>query len=276
MSVEIKVPEHIYGSTLLLPLMLDIEHDGKLIFWAEIVRTCVLMGVTLFSQVVFLWQVAQVNYQADSIQYKCTDNNMVLLLVCVLTFEAAAFAAVRDAVSFCYLLYKTPTSNIEKGKSVPLIKSESKGGGGAILDSEVKRNFMKRLFRSRSQKHKQWSLDGMTDKYKLWSFLLLGLPQLIVTIALTYVGGDFVANADDKGDLIMNTVGVLFINDLGDILYKAFTSEAMKEDMANAKGVEVAVGNKVRWSLWATSIFYPIAVALYCFMIVFVLPVLEC
>jgi hypothetical protein len=254
--------------------MLNIEHDGKMIFWAESARTYALMLVTLICQVVFLWQVAVVNYQPDSIQYKCQDNNMVLLFVCVLTFEASAFGAFRDAIAFCYLLYRAPVKSFDKSKTVPLVKSESKSGGGAILDNEVKRNFLKRLFRS--QKHKQWSLEAMTPAYKKWSFMFLGAPQLVVTLALTYVGADFVANSDDKGDLIMNTVGVLFINDLGDILYKAFTSEVMKEDMANAKGIEVQVSNKLRWSLWAISLFYPFAIALYCCLIVFILPIIEC
>ena len=76
-------------------------------------------------------------------------------------------------------------------------------------------------------------------------------------------GGDFSPHSRDKGDLIMIKLGVRFISEVGDILYQAFTSDVLKEDLAKSKGVEVEVTNQVRCSLWLTSVFYPFAIAVH-------------
>lgn len=284
--MEMKVPEHLYGSTLLVPMTLDREHDGTFGFCIEIIRTYLLMGVTVAIQTIFLHQVYLVNQQTESVHNKCTDTDYLLLCVCVFTFEAAVWAMIRDAVSFCWLLIRAPVRDLSDSRRTLVqyatgaqVSNGRARNGGAILDSNAprKRNLVHRLIRgSGSVGHEPWTLEGITKRYKIWSFITLALPQLALTSFLSFVGGDFIANSDNKGDLIMNTVGVLFINEVGDILYQAFTSDVLKEDMAKAKGVEVEVSNKLRWSLWLTSVFYPLSIAVYSFGIVFLLPMLKC
>jgi hypothetical protein len=225
-----------------------------------------------------------VNQQTDSVNNKCTDTDYLLLCVCVFTFEAAVFYAGRDAIGFASLIYEAPTGPAIANQGYGIIPTAAgkQRTGGAILDkqeSEPSRGIsrhLKRVFRQKDSNHEPWSLKGISKVYKVWSFIVLAIPQIVICALLSYVGGDFISSSEDQEALIMNTVGVLFINQLGDTLYLAFTSVAVKEDIALAKGVDVEIRNETRWTLWVMSVFFPTFVLVYTLFVVFFMKMQDC
>jgi len=282
MSIQMKIPENLYGSTLLVPMTLERKHDGTIPFLMELFRTYMLISVSYAIQFIFLHQVYLITVEPDRVKQKCTDENVLLQCVCVFTFEAAVFYAVRDAVGFASLLWEAPTSISKDGYGMLPTPQAKARSGGAILDKQeaeptrgISRH-LKRVFWKRDAAHEPWSLRGMSKTYKVWSFLVLAIPQITICVLLSYIGGDFISSSEDKEALIMNTVGVLFINQLGDTMYLAFTSITLKEDIALAKGIDVQIRNETRWTLWVMSVFFPVFVFAYTLVVVFFMKMQGC
>lgn len=270
MTMEMKIPPNLYGSTLLVPMTLNRTHDGCMVFFLELLRTSMLIIVSYSIQIIFLFELLSVISSKSRVKYKCSDDNLLLQCVCVFTFEAAVFFALRDTLSFASLI---SSARSQTNESNFIAMRNRRRSGGAIMEKE--RTFMDRVLRV-GVSEEPWSLAGMTLSYQIWSFLTLAIPPILICVLLSWIGGQYITCSKDKEALIMNTVGVLFINELGDTLYHAFSSSALKEDIAAAKGITVKIGNQMRWSLWATSVFFPLLVLLYTLFVVFFGKMKDC
>jgi len=273
--MEMKAPPNLYGSTLLVPMMLNRKDDGLLAFVLELVRTYTLIIVSYTIQFIFLQQVWILSLDSSRMKSKCSDESLLLQCVCVFTFEAAAFYGFRDSINFASFIIEAPVKRATNYAQIPVNQERS---GGAILDKEETgtKGVMFRMFGQKGATHQAWTLNGMSRWYQIFSFVTLAMPQIVISASLSWIGGDFISSSEDKEALIMNTVGVLFISQLGETIYHAFTSSALKEDIQSAKGIQVDISNKVRWSLWVMSVFFPALVLVYTTIIVFGMKLHDC
>lgn len=71
---------------------------------------------------------------------------------------------------------------------------------------------------------------GWTTEQKSLALVGSVFPKLVIACTLWFCGCGFLQVSPDNGTLIFNTVGVLFVLDIDDILYKALIPERQKAD----------------------------------------------
>lgn len=120
-------------------------------------------------------------------------------------------------------------------------------------------------------------LDDITRTYKFWSFFSIGIPKLAIAVLLGYYGGMYIAKSADQETMLLNTLAVMFVIDVDEILYEAFISDYTKDSLEHMKAVEVPVSNSVRFSMWAMStVVYPLIVLAASASTVFYTKMIEC
>merc|ERR1719145_104716 len=85
------------------------------------------------------------------------------------------------------------------------------------------------------------------------------MPKLTIDLVLAYLGGVYIVESPDDEALLMNTLAVVFIAEIEELLYLAFTSDAMRHSLESMRPVEVSMGNRQRLASWFTcSILFPV------------------
>ena len=107
----------------------------------------------------------------------------------------------------------------------------------------------------------QWKLESVGKLYKVWNFVIVCVPKIVVAGALAIVGGDYIVKSGDPETMFLNTLAVMFIIDVDELLYHAFTSDATKENLSHMQSVEVELSNRQRALMWFTNtVLYPLMV----------------
>merc|ERR1712194_479575 len=81
---------------------------------------------------------------------------------------------------------------------------------------------------------------------------MVALPKMTLAVALCWIGGRYILGSADEETLVLNTLAVEFIVDIDEIIYQAFTSQSVQENVDNSDAVSVQVSNldlKIMWVL---------------------------
>lgn len=251
MSEGYVLPESIYGLVIAEPLQLDRKVDGAFIYWTELIRCYVLLLINYTVQGILMYKIWEINMDKEGEQ--CDESLRSLQNVCVFIFCISVFSEVRDACSLLYGLYQCPTISAHDIYNA----APTSGGHGAVLEADTGgMNFLGKMNVWAKKKHvTQWTLDRMSPKYKALAFGLVGFPKLIIPVALTIVGGNYIMRSEDAETMILNTLAVLFIIDIDEFLFNTFTTTPMKHQLANMKEITVEVSNAQRFMGFVFSSF---------------------
>ena len=74
-----------------------------------------------------------------------------------------------------------------------------------------------------SRAEMSYQVDGMTMKWKVFSFVLIVIPRMIIWVLLMFYGSIWLMNESDRVELILNAVALVFILDIDEVLYSAIT-----------------------------------------------------
>lgn len=282
---ELTVPTSLYGMVLAEPLVLNRKHDGNIIFFTELLRGQFMLCVNYVIQLLFLFEVGimDLEKQGDA----CPDKYLWLQIMCVLVFEVAVFTEIRASTNILALLWHAPCCAGEKRagmyKMVAGADHHEPESGAILAKTDDPSQMSKRDMILRRVRHpppqgmQQWTLDGITRTYKFWCFLSIGLPKLAIALLLGYYGGAYIAKSADQETMLLNTLAVMFVIDVDEILYEAFISDYTKDSLEHMKAVEVEVSNGVRFTMWAMSaILYPMIVLAASALTVFYTKASEC
>jgi len=132
---------------------------------------------------------------------------------------------------------------------------------GAVLANEnapEEESLLFRMYRGMRRKRDdpqevQWKLDGLSRRYRLWCLFTVGLPKLVVSLVLAYLGGIYIMRSGSDGVMVMSTASVVFIAEIEHSLYVAFTSDAMRYNLEHMQPVEVCLNNRLRLAGWLVS-----------------------
>jgi len=102
----------------------------------------------------------------------------------------------------------------------------------------------------RSDAPAPWKLDGISCRYRMWCMLTVGIPSLVLNVALAYLGGVYIMRSDSNTDMVMDTLAVVFVAEIEDFEYMAFTSDAMRYNLENMDPVDLALTNRQRSFGW--------------------------
>merc|ERR1719469_1246399 len=97
----------------------------------------------------------------------------------------------------------------------------------------------------------------------------VGVPKLLIGLALSYVGGIYVMGSADREALILNTMALNFVIEVPQLLYKAFTSQYTQECVQNMEPIMVSMNEKDALMMWvASTVIYPMLVFIFaCFIV---------
>uniref|UniRef100_A0A7S1RI12 Uncharacterized protein n=1 Tax=Alexandrium catenella TaxID=2925 RepID=A0A7S1RI12_ALECA len=134
---------------------------------------------------------------------------------------------------------------------------------GAVLAQEAPGSWMRRLKRKlHSGEAPAWSLDGIGRRFKVWSMLVVAVPKFLLGLAVAYTGGVYIIKSESEETMVMSTLAVVFIAEIDDILYLAFTSSVMRQSLETTPAVEVELSNAKRLALWfASGMLAPLVIA---------------
>jgi len=102
---------------------------------------------------------------------------------------------------------------------------------------------------------KRWKLDGTSRCYRIVCAALIPLPKLLVDMLLAYLGGLYVVSTQDPSDMLLKTLSLVFIVELDDMMYRVFTSDAMRHHLENMQSVKIALTNRWRVMTWLLASF---------------------
>lgn len=160
--------------------------------------------------------------------------------------------------------------------------SDSPKSGAVLAAENTEGRFsgmLKKLRPPSSSSHdeSQWKLDGIGGVFRTWSFFAVALPKLLLDILLAYVGGVYIMKSESQGDMVMSTLQVVFIADIDFVLYRAFTSNVIKFNLAHMKTVDVELSNRTRVAMWfSSSVLCPLVTVAASAMIVIRTKMRDC
>lgn len=252
MSDGYVLPESIYGLVIAEPLQLDRHVDGNFIYFTELIRCYILLLINYSVQWILMYKIWEINLDKEGQQ--CDDALRSLQSVCVFIFSISVFSEVRDAFSLFHLLWVCDTVGVVGSD---IYHAVDQGGHGAVLEADSSgMNLFGKMNVWAKKKHiTQWNLDRMTLTYKMCAIALVAVPKLVIPIALTIVGGNYIMRSEDAETMVLNTLAVLFIIDIDEFLYNTFTTTPMKHQLASMKEIKVEVSNAQRFMGFVFSSF---------------------
>lgn len=249
---------------LAVPLHLNRQEDGNLIYFVELIRCYVLLLLDYAFQLFLLLEIWTVIDKKEE-DAECNDDLFAVQLTCVFIFQAAVLQEILSTIDIYRLLYY---AEAHQRSRLRLGSDEH----GAVLAHESNSKFSLKRFRPKPPPEMpQWKLDGINIPFKIWSAMIVVTPKLVITVTLSYVGGLFIALCDSVEDIVLNTLAVNFVCDLNTILYGCFIQQTVKDSIEHMQTVEIDLDNKHRIGHWLTStVLYPATtVALTFFTVVY-------
>lgn len=253
-AMELEVPANLYGMAIAEPPQLNKKHDGALICVLELTRVYTMLFINYVVSLLFVLQVKQMN---DVTSHHCSGGLVVLEFICVFIFEVQMLAHTQESFSMMFLLLSAKEAK-EPSNTIPGSYSQARDTSpshGAVLAQEgAAGSWLRRLRRRlRGGEASAWTLDGISRRFKAWSLLVVAVPKFLLGLAVAYTGGVYIIKSQNEETMVMSTLAVVFIAEIDEILYLAFTSSVMRYHLENMAAVEVQLSNAKRLGLWFAS-----------------------
>jgi len=280
--MELNVPSGLYGMAVAEPAALDRNLDGSFMYCVEFIRVQSMLWLNYFVICLFLLQLWKMNQERTVAD--CSERLLLLELGCVFLFEVRMLVDVRKSVSIMSLLWAAPwpVQIVESNRYRSTRAFSPKAG--AILAREQDHQasgMLSRMFnkirRNDSGHGSQWKLDGISCIYRFWCMLTVAIPVLLLSVALAYLGGVYIMRSSNDGEMMMNTLAVVFVAEIEEFLYVAFTSDAMRYNLENMQPVMVGLTNRQRLVQWfGSSILCPLLTVCAATLVVYHARMLDC
>lgn len=250
MTTELVVPTSLYGVALAEPTAANKEVDGLGIYLVAIGSCYVLLFLNFFLQIYFLLQIWVVDAERIEAYKGCDDGLFLMQLACVFTFEVSVFLELRHSVNLFRLLWNIHTVRTSPRYLTAAMREE--GGGGAVRRDNRWFTTLTRPI-TLSPDIPQWSLEGISRPYKIFSMAFVVLPKLMICLLLGFAGGVYIARTDSVENMILNTLAVNFVVEIDEMLYEAFTSDTTKMMLENMKTVQCEVSEREQLTLFVAN-----------------------
>lgn len=222
-------------------------------------------------QVTYIVRIHIINIELAG--HQC-EHHLHLQVTCLFVFSMAGFQELRDCMDFLGVLYWCPTGDYTN------LQSQH----GAVLADEShelrQRNGWRKMFRRNNREPKSWNaiswkLEQMPLVWKVTCAVVVFIPRLMICGALLRVAAGFIMRSTEE-KMIVDTVAALFILEISSFIYNAFTTHAVKDDMAGLGGLTILTSKRLRvLSFVFVNFVYPLAVIGFSISVVWYLRI-EC
>lgn len=201
----------------------------------------------------------------------CSNQFLLLEFVCVYIFEVFMFAEIRCSLNIFRLLWYAPPESeyVAMRSGWSNADPTASHAAGAILHNAPEKGWMMRTIRNfrgpRSEvvHLKPWTLNGMSNSYKLLLLFAVAFPKLILSLCTSFVGAIYILSegsgeTGQREALLFSTLAVNFIGDFDHLIFEAFTSQPVKYQLEHMDPVVVDLSPAQCTVYWFLSaIVYP-------------------
>lgn len=238
------IDANLIGLFVTEPLQLDSTMQG----WAIVVLvTCRLLFLALVTFGVQILAASRMGgLAAEKEGAQCVPSRLCLQLVCVFVISASLLKKLRDTFGLAQLLLLAPVRSRGSYSSLPgapPINERRLGFGDRISHwwANRPRNSAGGLGASAN-----WSFDGLTMRWKVFSLLCLVLPRCLMAVFIAKAGAYLVVRTS-KESVIIDTLATLFIADFDNFMYGAFLAGSTTQQRLQATDpVEVDIPDRHR------------------------------
>lgn len=274
--MDIDIPATLYGMVLLEPKYLSLKTDGSFIWIFENLRIWCLLLLNYVVQALFVCELARLQ-PAEAMS--CSNSVALLQFACLFVYEVSMVSELRGSFDIFQILWNaTPLGNVNSVENYILVNTGRKTQTGAIMTHDCNavarqnEGLFDKLKRTRqkvlSPTRKNWSLNHISKCYKFGMFLLVAVPRLALCLILCWIGARYIMGSPDAETLILNTLACEFVVGIDELIYMAFTSPPLQENVENAESVTVKIGNADRMIIWFCNIMLVAVVFTVCVVLV--------
>jgi hypothetical protein len=105
-------------------------------------------------------------------------------------------------------------------------------------------------------------VSGMTASYKMWCYIVLVLPKLVIGVLIAYFGNTFLLVSDSNQDVILNSMALGFVTQNDEIIFDVLVPKNLKEVSENMPCIRITQNMKL-WGLYRP---YFISVVIFIFV----------
>ena len=244
LKVSTKLPESLYSSTLLGPMLAPDNVCEK------INHNIVLLFSHIF-QFTLIYFIAKIDAEEG---YECPveQTESILTTICVILFICSINADIEE--SFRMLIYvirlrkiSVDTTHVDAlEETAEDVRDPPKDAQGyaRIIKSTMKR-YLKGLagrFEQYSAKDESFEINffqflekagGRSNKtlFKFnagWSVCFVIIPKVLIALLLLYYGGLFISRSQTASEIILNAVALNFICEIDELMYNYFIPESLR------------------------------------------------
>ena len=209
-----KLPESVYSGALLMALGGSIEEytnfPEAIMTYLIVLPQWILLVCTFAMQFGFAFYIWEESENADACA-RSTDAQLVLMAT------AAFSGAILSDVWQTYVMFGWTMRMKTEQHHKAIVVSKEVGVDG-----------VERLRLA----------TGLTKLQKIEFCVLVLLPKFILAGCLFFAGGKYVVGSETNEDLILNCVAMLFVLDIDELLYKAFTPAFCQQVIAQLPPTE--------------------------------------
>lgn len=170
------------------------------------------LAASVAAQVVFIYFLG---HETERIVNECNDNTSVLRLAAVLVLTIYCIADLAETARMAVWTLRMPSA--ESSEILQL-----------IVDSV-------------SRKPTGYA-SGISRRYKALVIIGILLPKLAIGALLWWYGTDYISNSPDNGELILNTVAVVFVLEIDDQLFKVTVPARLADRLNDLPSLPIVHG----------------------------------
>lgn len=200
-----KIPDNVYGGAAIIGVLKNWHEesfDDWLQFCGEAWIRLLLSHIVQIVSMVGLWQLTEWQH-FDLDAEECYEIEVWLFAVCLWMFFMSIMTEIIAAMDMVELiLLQVPT--VSDVKDSVLLYAEDEAG-------ELKRQS-----------------GGMTVSRKVFIFLAVLLPRVVIGITLLIIGGLFLASTTTNTDMFLNSLAAAFVIEIDEMVFNFLTPAASK------------------------------------------------
>lgn len=262
--MEVELPAGLYGMAVAEPAALDRKTDGNFMYFVELVRVHSMLLLCYVVSCLFLVHIWKINEGMTVAE--CSGKTLLVELGCVFLFEVRMLVDIRKPLTIITLLWAAPLPKSGSRRYMNVQDASPRAGAVLANESATKTGMLARMYhvvrrRPSTAQMNQWKLCGISPVYRTWCLLIVGMPALAQSLLLAYLGGVYIMKSGDESAMVVSTLAVVFVSEIEEFLYVAFTSDAMRYSLENMQVIEMELSNRQRLVSWfASSIVCPMLV----------------
>ena len=222
-TFSIGLPESMFASVFLLPLLVDAKQRNEGYYFRTLILPQYMSYIIcLVFQVSFMVFVH--DFVSDIKVSHCSatseKGHWYLRMLCLALIVAVVIIDIVETALMILWIRAVPDYDPKLSPKIINYCRENCGGRTSIPFQDYTNQEGATITKPAA---------GITQTYRAMTYIFVILPKLLLGLALLIFGTKYVLSAESNGDLMFNALGMVFVFDLDDIIYKVLTSPLHKK-----------------------------------------------